>query len=216
MAMPASPDERPPIPTLPPGEVWTADRVRAQLCVDDPDDPLSRYRFELIDGELLVSPSPAYAHQMAVAELYAPLREYTLRTGAGRALFSPSDVELAPDTTAQPDVYVIPLEEGQRLLALGRHEPVRRLLLAVEVLSPSTARHDQLKKRRHYVRHAVEYWVVDLDARGFWRNAPGDPRVDLHDETLTWHPAPAAEPLVVDVAAYFARVLGRDPDAARP
>ena len=50
MGMSAPPNERPPIPTLPPGEVWTADRVRAELMVDDPDDPLSRYRFEFIEG----------------------------------------------------------------------------------------------------------------------------------------------------------------------
>jgi hypothetical protein len=58
--------------------------------------------------------------------------------------------------------------------------------------------------------------VIDLDARAIERNAPGDPRVDLRDETLSWHPPAAGEPLVVDVAAYFARVLGPDPDAARP
>jgi Uma2 family endonuclease len=213
MGMSAPPNERPPIPTLPPGEVWTADRVRAELIVDDPDDPLSRYRFEFVDGELLVSSSPAYVHQIAVGELYVLLREYTLRTGVGRALFSPSDVELAPNNTAQPDLYVIPREEGTRLLALRRHEPARHLLLAAEVLSPSTARHDQLTKRHHYVRNRVEYWVVDLDARAIWRNAPGDPRVELHGEELVWHPEGATEPFVLDVPAYFARVLGPDPDA---
>jgi Uma2 family endonuclease len=214
MGMSAPPNERPPIPTLPPGEVWTADRVRAELVDVDPDSPLSRYRFEFVDGELLVSSSPAYVHQRAVGELYVLLREYLDRAGVGEALLSPSDVELAPNDTAQPDVYAIPREEGARLLALRRHEPARRLLLAVEVLSPSTVRNDRLKKRRHYVRNRVEYWVVDLDARLIERNAPGDPRVDLHGEELVWHPEGAPEPLVIDVAAYFARVLGPDPDAA--
>jgi Uma2 family endonuclease len=213
MGMPAPPSERPPIPALPPGEVWTADRVRAELCVDDPDEPLSRYRFEFLDGELLVTSSPAYVHQRAVGELFVLLREYVSRTGIGEALMSPSDVELAPNNTAQPDVYVIPLEEGRRLLALRRHEPARQLLLAAEVLSPSSVRHDRLTKRRHYVRNRVEYWVVDRDARLIERNAPGEAGVELHDEELVWHPAGAPEPLVIDVAAYFTRVLGPDPDA---
>jgi Uma2 family endonuclease len=148
MGMSAPPTERPPIPTLPPGEVWTADRVRAELCVDDPDDPLSRYRFDLIDGELLVSPSPAYVHQAALRELFRILDRYVVAHRLGETLWSPSDVELAPNNTAQPDVYVIPREEGARLLALRRHEPARRLLLAVEVLSPGSVRNDRLKKRR--------------------------------------------------------------------
>ena len=209
MGMPTPTDELRAVPTLPPGEVWAADRVRAELI--DERRPTPRYEF--IDGELLVSPSPAFAHQLAVAELYVLLREYTLRTGIGRALFSPSDVELAPNNTAQPDVYVVPIDESERLLAIRRHEPARRLLLASEVLSPSTARYDQLRKRRHYVRNRVEYWVVDLDARAIARNAPGESQVALHDEELVWHPAGAPEPLVIDVATYFTRVLGPDPDA---
>lgn len=209
MGMSAPPNERPPIPTLPPGETWTADRVRAELIDEQRPSP----RYEFIDGALLVSPSPAFVHQRAVGVLFRLLDDYATQSGIGEALVSPSDVELAPDNTAQPDVYVIPGDEGERLLALRGHEPARHLLLAAEVLSPSTARYDQLKKRRHYARNRVEYWVVDLDARAIARNAPGDPRVDLHDEELMWHPAGAPEPLVLDVAAYFTRVLGPDPDA---
>ena len=125
---------------------------------------------------------------------------------------SPSDVEVPPNTTAQPAVYVIPLDERARLLQLRRLEPARRLLLAAGVLSPSSIRNDRLKKRRHYVGSGVEYWVVDLDTRVIERNAPGDERVDLNDERLSWHPAGATEPLVIDVVDYFRRVLGPDPE----
>jgi Uma2 family endonuclease len=208
MGMPAPPNDLPAVPTLPPGEVWTADRVRHELIDENRPNP----RYEFIGGELLVSPSPAYVHQRAVQELYALLREYLAREPVGEAMVSPSDVEVAPNTTAQPDVYVIPPAEGARLLQLRRHEPARRLLLAAEVISPSSVRNDRLKKRRHYVRNGVEYWVVDLDSRVFERNAPGDEKVDLHDERLVWHPAGAREPLVIDVVGYFRRVLGPDPD----
>jgi Uma2 family endonuclease len=209
MGMPAPSNELPAVPTLPPGEVWTADRVRAELIDEQRPSP----RYEFIGGELLVSPSPMFVHQVAVAELHAILREYTLRAGIGCALFSPSDVEVAPNTTGQPDVFVVPRSEEARLLALRRHEPVRRLLLAAEVLSPSSIRNDRVKKRRHYVRNDVEYWLVDLDIRAVERNPPGDPRFEPHDQELVWHPEGATEPLVLDVPAYFTRVLGPDPDA---
>ena len=55
-----------------------------------------------------------------------------------------------------------------------------------------------------------EYWVVDCDARLIEVTRPGDPsRVAPYDRELQWHPAGAPEPLVVDVADYFARVGGR-------
>ena len=212
MGMSAPPSDRPPIPTLPPGEVWTADRVRAELIDESRPSP----RYEFIDGELLVSPSPAFVHQRALRELFLLLNAYVVAHGIGEVLWSPSDVELAPNNTAQPDLYVLPREEAARLLAFRRYTPTRHLLLAIEALSPSTARHDQIVKRRHYVRNRVEYWVVDLDARAIARNAPGDPRVDLHDEELAWHPAGAPEPLAIDVAAYVTRVLGPDADAPAP
>ena len=210
MGMPAPPNELPAVPTLPPGEVWTADRVRHELI--DENRPTPRYEF--IDGELLVSPSPEYHHQRAVVELYVLLREYLAREPVGEALVSPSDVEVAPNTTAQPDVFVIAADEVARLRRRRGYEPIRDILLAVEVLSPSSVRADRVKKRRFYLRTGVEYWVVDLDTRVIERNAPGDPRVELHDDQLVWHPAGAAGPLVVDVADYFRRVLGPDPDDA--
>jgi Uma2 family endonuclease len=206
MGMPAPPNERPAVPALPPGEVWTADRVRRELI--DENRPTPRYEF--IGGEVLVSPSPAYLHLVALRELFGILQPYLATQRVGEVLWSPSDVEVAPNTTAQPDLYVIPRDEGERLLRIRRHEPARRLLLAVEILSPSSVRNDRLKKRRHYVGSGVEYWVVDLDARVIERNAPGDAKVDLHDEHLAWHPDGATEPLVLDVVDYFRRVLGAD------
>jgi hypothetical protein len=98
MGMPAPPNERPPIPTLPAGELWTADRVRAELIDEGRPSP----RYEFIDGELLVSPSPAYVHQAALRELFRILDPYVVAHGLGETLWSPSDVELAPNNTAQP------------------------------------------------------------------------------------------------------------------
>jgi Uma2 family endonuclease len=73
--------------------------------------------------------------------------------------------------------------------------PARELLLAAEVLSPSSARHDRVKTRPHYQRHVPEYWIVDLEARLFERWRPEDDRPEIVVQTLNWQPAGTTEPL---------------------
>jgi Uma2 family endonuclease len=122
----------------------------------------------------------------------------------GHALTSPSDVELEPDFLSQPDVFVMPIDESRRV----RHERiVHRLMLAVEVLSPSSAGHDRVKKRPAYQRNVPEYWIVDLDARLVERWRPRDDRPEIISEVLEWLPPGAGTPLRIDLAAYFSQVL---------
>lgn len=85
--------------------------------------------------------------------------------------------------------------------------PIRELLLAVEVLSPSSSRHDRVRKRPLYQRHLPDYWIVDLDARLIERWRPGDDRPELLTEALSWHPTGAVTPFTLDIPAYFASVL---------
>jgi Uma2 family endonuclease len=77
-------------------------------------------------------------------------------------------------------------------------------LLVVEVLSPSTARYDRITKRMRYQRSGVgEYWVVDVWARAIERWTPHDARPEVLDERITWHPAGASAPLVIDLEDFF-------------
>jgi Uma2 family endonuclease len=63
-------------------------------------------------------------------------------------------------------------------------------------------------KRPYYQRAGVpEYWIIDLDARDVERWHPDDTRPTILTGTLSWHPAGVREPLVIDLAAYFADVL---------
>src|SRR5205823_11014578 len=71
---------------------WTAHEVRQLIA----ESPLQTPRYELVDGELLVTPSPSFAHQRAVALLLQALHEYLQSTGIGLAITSPFDVELEP------------------------------------------------------------------------------------------------------------------------
>jgi Uma2 family endonuclease len=120
-------------------------------------------------------------------------------------LFSPADIEFDPRTLVQPDIFVAPFVGGRR----PRNWPeIHELLLAVEVLSPSTARADRQVKRRKYQRQGVpKYWIVDLDARLVERWRPQDERPEIVEGRLEWRPSGTAEPLELDLAAFFAEVL---------
>jgi Uma2 family endonuclease len=135
---------------------WTLAEVRALR-----DEVDGGTRFELVDGELLVTPSPNGLHQTAVHLLCAALYPYVRAHGTGLAAVAPRDVSVEAEQLTQPDVFVVPKDEIERFRG---SEPVERLLLAVEVLSPSSARGDRVRKRRLYQRSRVsEYWIVDLD-----------------------------------------------------
>lgn len=176
---------------------WTAAMVRAL-----PDDG---NRYECVDGELFVTPAPRLLHQRAILTVVRLFDSYVSRHRLGELLFSPADIEFDPQTLVQPDPFVAPLVEGRR----PRSWPeVKDLLLAVEVLSPSTARADRQVKRRKYQRQGIsEYWIVDLDARLVERWRPGDERPEVVTERLVWRPDPAVPELGVDLKVMFDEVL---------
>lgn len=181
------------------GRRWTAAEVRAL-----PEDPSKQ--FEVVDGDLYVTPSPSLAHQIVAFELAVLLRTYLRAQRLGFAVMAPADVEPDPHSVVQPDVFVIPPTDGR----LPRDVvDAGRLLLAVEVLSRSTSRKDRVVKRRLYARMGTEYWIVDHDARVIERWIPSDARPELLSEALTWCPAGASEPLVIDLGAFFEDALDR-------
>lgn len=177
---------------------WTADDVRRLR-----DESTHWPHYECIDGELLVSPGPAVAHQRAVREMLRCLMPYLERERFGELFVGESDLEIRPDTTVQPDVFVIPL--GAK--PIGAWSDIECTLLVIEVLSPSTAHYDRGIKRRHYQQAGVdEYWIVDLDSRLVERWRPEDKRPEILTERLEWQPAGAGAPLTIDLPALFADV----------
>jgi Uma2 family endonuclease len=183
---------------------WKAREVRQLIA----DNPLATPRYELVDGELLVTPSPGPAHQEAVARLLVALRDYFERERVGHALNSPSDIELEPDDLRQPDVYALPIAEWKRILRDGF--PAHELLLAVEVLSPSSGRHDRLRKRPGYQHYVPEYWIVDVDARLIERWRAADTRPEIVTDRLTSTPPGATAPFTLDLPTFFSQVWSED------
>lgn len=181
----------------------TGVRFKADDIWDTPDDG---NRYEVIDGELFVTPSPALLHQRAAFALGVLLSGYVKTHAVGDVLLAPADVLSAKHVMVQPDVFVVPLIEGRKPVSW---EETGRLLLAVEILSPSTARADRHVKRRLYQRERVpEYWIVDVDARLVERWRPEDERPEILAEQLEWKPEPGAPPLVIGLPAYFRDVTG--------
>lgn len=165
-------------------------------------------RYELADGELLVTPSPSNRHQRIAFELAVLMREYVMLHQLGEVRLGPGAVRLDRASYFEPDVYVVPAVNGRRQASAIA---VTRVLLAIEVLSPSSARHDRITKRRYFQKHGVpDYWVVDGEACAFecWR--PGDERAMLVDDVLTWRPQGTSTSLQLDITAFFDAVADEE------
>jgi len=177
---------------------WTAELVRAL-----PDDGK---RYELVSGELVVTPAPAPLHQRLVTAMIHQMDAYLRRTGVGRLLTSPADMAFGEDEILQPDLFVLPASLRPQFSTWSE---VTSLLLAIEILSPSTARYDRIVKRRRYQRAGTpEYWIVDPDARVIERWRPNDERPEVASEILEWRPVPDTPALLLDLPALFAEAWG--------
>lgn len=119
--------------------------------------------------------------------------------GIAEAMLSPADITFGGKGLTQPDVFVVPLEE------LGQGwQGIRTLLLAVEVVSPGSARNDRVSKRPFYQEHGVAtYWVVDPDARLVEVWHPDDQRPEIVTDVLRWRVSPGAGELAIPLEEVF-------------
>ena len=124
----------------------------------------SKERYELIDGELHVVPSPSFWHQNASSNLNDELKAFVRRRGLGSVVYAPLDVVLSPVDVFQPDILYISNERKGIITQKGLINGAPDLV--VEILSPSNARNDLTIKRAKYEAHGVrEYWIVDPERR---------------------------------------------------
>ena len=159
-------------------------------------------RYELVHGELLVSPAPRLSHQDAVLALALLLAPYVTKHGVGKLHISPSDLSWGgrSDVTVQPDVFVVAPQDHPAREWID----VRQLSLVIEVLSPSTARHDRLTKRRLYQEMQVPlYWLIDLDARRAEVWTPEATFPVIETRVLTWQPAAATAAFTLALETLF-------------
>ena len=135
--------------TVPVGRPFTYADLEAM-----PDDG---HRYEIVDGVLVVTPSPGRTHQRASVELTVLL--HAACPSGFELLHAPFDVVLSDATVLEPDLLV-----GRAADFTRRNLPAPPVL-AIEILSPSTKRFDQFVKRSAFEEFGVEsYWMVDPDA----------------------------------------------------
>ena len=171
---------------------FTADMVRAM-----PDDG---NRYEVVYGELLVTPAPRVWHQVLVHRLSVAIELYLRTEPAGMVLTAPADISWGRDVLVQPDVFVVVPEEARTLI----WSRVQTLLLVAEVLSPSTARGDRMLKRLRYREAGIPlYWLVDGDERSVEVWTPADDFPTVERERLVWQAPGARMPFTLALEELF-------------
>jgi Uma2 family endonuclease len=163
----------------------TAYRMKSREFFQLPEGPPY---FQLIDGDLYMSPSPRRYHQQISMRLSLLLGNFIEDHGLGELYAAPSDVMLADDTVLEPDLYFVSLERAGILTEQGAAGAPD---LVIEILSPSTAIMDLGRKREIYTRSGVrEMWVIAPETRTieiyhFAGGAPAAATIVHEGETIT-------------------------------
>ena len=120
-------------------------------------------RYEILDGELEVSPAPAPRHQGVLRNLLFILHGHVQERGLGSVYCAPIDVILSADSIVQPDLVFIAADRESIVTERAIEGPPD---LAVEILSPWSDRRDRVAKAGLYARYGIRhYWIADPVAR---------------------------------------------------
>ena len=175
---------------MPAAKLWTVEEVDSL-----PDDG---NKYEVIDGELFVTPSPTFGHEWMIARLARLLDRFVEAHDLGM-VFAGRPAVRVPGSSVEPDLIVAQTPVDPR----ARWEDAPTPYLVVEVHSPSTRRRDQIQKREFYLRTGIpEYWMVDLDRRSITQVRPGCEDV-ISEASMTWRPSGVAADLTFSVAELF-------------
>ncbi|HEY7878907.1 MAG TPA: Uma2 family endonuclease [Gemmatimonadaceae bacterium] len=155
-------------------------------------------RYELVDGVLLVTPAPGSAHGVVAGRLISILRSAIPERVA--YISPPGEVRVGRTTSLVPDVLVYPshFQPGTAWADIDEW------LLAIEIVSPSSAIYDRDHKRRAYLAVGVlEYWVVDPAAHVIEVWHPGDETAARVRRTLRYRTPDGGRLVELDIAALF-------------
>ena len=115
-------------------------------------------RYEILDGELLMSPSPKHLHQKVSLRLARILADFVENNSLGEILCAPFDVVLSPDHVVQPDILFV---SNQNIEKIKETHFAGTPDFVIEILSKSTLQRDRIVKRKIYARFGLqEYWLV--------------------------------------------------------
>ncbi|HSU14413.1 Uma2 family endonuclease [Longimicrobium sp.] len=162
--------------------------------------PSDGNRYEVIGGELYVSPSPRPLHQEIVARLGDVIRPFVAEHQLGRAVPGPIDVLFAEGDYMAPDFVFVCQGRVSCFTRRGLEGPPD---LVVEIVSPETGRRDRGLKRDRYAHFGVaEYWVIDPEKKRIEiHRATDDPgrKTEIATGDLIWQPVPGGPVLTLNV-----------------
>jgi Uma2 family endonuclease len=159
-------------------------------------------RYEVIDGEVLVTPAPSTRHQHVLFTVAIALRQYVERWKLG-VILPDVDLLFVTGQFLRPDVLFVPNSAKGGITDRGVEEAPG---LVVEILSPTSSSIDRVKKPRRYSDFGVpEYWVVDPEEEvvWVWRFAAGANAPVRLTERVSWSPRGAGDPLVIELNQLF-------------
>lgn len=137
--------------------------VETKLTYADYLETSDDERYELLNGELILSPSPKEIHQYISSILHIMIGTFVRERSLGKVYYSPFDVVLSDTNVVQPDILFISNERADIITSDNVQGAPD---LVVEILSPATAERDRTVKLDLYATHGVkEYWIVDPDAK---------------------------------------------------
>jgi Uma2 family endonuclease len=160
-------------------------------------------KYELVRGELFVTPAPSVGHEELASTLGRILDRYAEQHGLG-LVYRPRAVVQTLDSEVEPDIMV----RSRASKAGEKWAQLPLPILIVEIVSSTTRRRDHLQKRALYVDAGIpEYWIVDGYERTVRVVRPGEDD-NLIRESLTWHPTAASDALTIDLPTFFRDALG--------
>lgn len=187
------------MPARPPAHVVEPRRYTVEEVYAWPNDG---NRYEVVHGELLVTPMPRALHQWIVVEFLLVLHAYLEPIGLRDTLSLPGDIMWGDDVWVQPDLFVVVPEQVSASWKTFKH-----LRLVIEVLSPASARGDRVVKRAAYQENGVEtYWIVDADKRLVEVWHPDDEVAEIVAGELRWRVMPDAPELAIGLPELFGRM----------
>jgi Uma2 family endonuclease len=171
-------------------KVWTLEELDSL-----PDDGNT---YELVRGELFVTPPPTDDHETIAARLHRILDRYAEEQKLGY-VYRPRAVIRYAGSQVEPDLMVRQPSPGRKT----EWEQAPAPSLVVEILSPFTRRRDHEQKREFYMneRRVPEYWIVDPESSTIRRIRPGED--DEVATELDWQPAGASRALTITLADVF-------------
>lgn len=125
--------------------------------------PENGKQYQIVEGDLIVSPSPKTLHQFIIVNLTRILSSFVKKHGLGKIICAPMDVVLSPENVFQPDVLFIS-NENKNIITETNIQGAPDLV--VEVLSEGTKEMDLTIKKKIYARFSVKrYWLIDPETK---------------------------------------------------